>query len=194
MIMIKGFGVFTIIITILTGCVISRGTEAYRSLHKKKHTTEVASLIIKRFGRYLDKEEDELRRRLHDTGVTVSRLDDQITLNIISNIAFMPGNGYELDEGILPVLDSIAAVLNKFNSTLIEVSGHTDSIGTLKFNIDFSKKRADIIMNELISRNVTQHRIHSKGLAYERPLDTNDTQEGRKNNQRIEIKIYPSYN
>ncbi|MGG2478590.1 glycine zipper domain-containing protein, partial [Rhizobium sp. BR5] len=80
-------------------------------------------------GNYMDGQESELRAQLQGTGVSVTRRGDSIVLNMPSNITFAT----DQDQVIPPfyqTLDSVGIVLNKFNRTLIDINGHTDSTGS----------------------------------------------------------------
>ncbi|MFV0256571.1 OmpA family protein [Candidatus Liberibacter solanacearum] len=188
--MIKRTGALMVIITALSGC----SNQGKHQLFSKKLNNENNIIRIKpNFGSHLDKAEDELRMQLQDVDVSIIRKYDQITCHIPVHIAFSSGS--ILHKDIVPVLNSIATTLNKFSSTEIAITGHTDSIGTLEYNLLISQKRSQIITDHLIEKGVSPHRFAPpQGFAYKRPIDTNDTQEGRKNNQRVEINIFPFKN
>ncbi|WP_333947635.1 OmpA family protein [Candidatus Liberibacter brunswickensis] len=108
------------------------------------------------------------------------------------NVAFIAGR-VMLNEDFLPTLALIVNTLKKFPSTSIAIDGHTDSVGTLESNLLISQERANVIMNNLVKKGISANRFVSvQGLAYKYPIDTNDNKIGRQNNQRVEIKIFPS--
>jgi outer membrane protein OmpA-like peptidoglycan-associated protein len=80
-------------------------------------------------GSYMDRQEMRLRQELDRTGVSVTRIGDNITLNMPGNITFAT-NSADLNAGFYEVLDSVALVVNEFEQTVIEVAGHTDSTGS----------------------------------------------------------------
>ncbi|MBL0849085.1 MAG: OmpA family protein [Candidatus Liberibacter ctenarytainae] len=186
--MMKRFGVFICVMIALSGCGISKKPYGNPPRAKQDNIRKI-NLII---GNYLDKKEDELRMHLQHTDVTVARFDNCIILILPSHIAFT-SNGVDIDKNIKPVLTSTAVILSQFKYASIKVDGHTDSIGTLESNKSLSQKQADILMNYLIQQGVNPKIISSNGLAYKYPMDTNDTEEGRQRNRRVEIKItsYP---
>lgn len=80
-------------------------------------------------GNYMDQQESELRAQLQGTGVSVTRAGDRIILNMPSNITFATDRD-QVVPAFYSTLDSVAIVLRKFNRTLIDVDGHTDSTGS----------------------------------------------------------------
>lgn len=71
----------------------------------------------------------------------------------------------------------------------IKIVGHTDSVGKDAANQKLSDGRANAVMNELIERGISADRLQAEGRGETQPIDTNDTEEGRQNNRRVEIEI-----
>lgn len=141
-------------------------------------------------GNYMDSQEAELRAELQGTGVSVTRKGDRIILNMPSNITF----GTDQDAVMppfYPTLNSVALVLNKFNKTLVDVAGHTDSTGSLQHNQDLSQRRAISVANYLGSQGVDTRRMAAVGFGPEQPVADNATPDGRALNRRVEISISP---
>lgn len=89
-------------------------------------------------------------------------------------------------------LNEVADALTKGNpDSNITVEGHTDSQGQKQYNQDLSKKRADAVRDQLVSRGVAQDRIKAVGIGSDRPIASNNTAEGRANNRRVEIIVEP---
>lgn len=88
-----------------------------------------------------------------------------------------------------PLLNEIAEVLKENPTIHISIEGHTDSTGKYKNNIKLSKGRAKSVMQELIKRGIDKDRMVSDGFGPDRPIDTNDTPEGRANNRRVDLRI-----
>lgn len=88
-----------------------------------------------------------------------------------------------------PLLDEIGTVLVENPSIHIRIEGHTDSKGSAKYNMKLSNGRAESVMKELIARGITEDRMISVGFGEDRPIDTNETPEGRQNNRRVELHI-----
>ena len=77
----------------------------------------------------MDRQEAKLRAELERTGVSVTRIGDNITLNMPGNITFAT-NSADLNASFFEVLNSVSIVLDEFDQTVIEIAGHTDSTGT----------------------------------------------------------------
>ena len=71
----------------------------------------------------------------------------------------------------------------------IEIRGHTDSKGSDSYNLRLSENRAKAVFEYLISKGISEKRLQYKGYGKTMPIDTNDTEEGRANNRRVEFKI-----
>ena len=141
-------------------------------------------------GNYMDTQEAELRAQLQGTGISVTRDGDRIILNMPSNVTFATGDD-RVSPDFYPTLDSVAIVLRKFDRTLIDVDGHTDSVGNAAFNQDLSERRANSVANHLASRGIDQRRMSAVGYGLERPIASNATEAGRAQNRRVEISISP---
>ena len=141
-------------------------------------------------GNYMDQQEAELRAQLQGTGVSVTRMGDRIVLNMPSNVTFATDQDQVIPP-FYPTLDSVAIVLNKFNRTLIDVNGHTDSTGSLAHNQGLSERRAASVANYLASRGVDQRRMSTMGFGPSQPIASNATPDGRAQNRRVEVMIAP---
>ncbi|MCM2440402.1 OmpA family protein [Agrobacterium vitis] len=141
-------------------------------------------------GSYMDNQESELRAQLQGTGVSVTRQGDRIILNMPSNITF-PTDQDQVLPPFYPTLNSVAIVLKKFNRTLVDVNGHTDSTGGLQHNQDLSQRRAESVLNYLGSQGVDPRRMSAMGFGPSQPIATNATPQGRAQNRRVEVAISP---
>jgi outer membrane protein OmpA-like peptidoglycan-associated protein len=141
-------------------------------------------------GNYMDQQEAELRRQLQGTGVSVTRAGDQIILNMPSNITFATDQDQVMPT-FYPTLNSVALVVNKFNRTIVDVYGHTDSTGSASHNFELSQRRALSVANYLNGRGVDSRRFAVTGFGATRPIATNATEAGRAENRRVEIQLSP---
>ena len=141
-------------------------------------------------GNYMDQQEAELRAQLQGTGVSVTRVGDRIVLNMPSNVTFATDQDQVIPP-FYPTLDSVAIVLNKFNRTLIDVNGHTDSTGSLAHNQGLSERRAVSVANYLAGRGVDQRRMSTMGFGPSQPIASNAAPDGRAQNRRVEVMIAP---
>ncbi len=96
----------------------------------------------------------------------------------------------ELKDESYPELVKLERMLQDNSKIIIQINGHTDNIGSKKFNLSLSKKRAVTVATHLINKGIDPSRVVSKGFGYEKPLVSNDDEEeGRALNRRIEFQI-----
>ncbi|MIL10197.1 cell envelope biogenesis protein OmpA [Salmonella enterica subsp. enterica] len=141
-------------------------------------------------GSYMDNQEAELRAQLEGTGVSVTRVGDQIILNMPSNITFSTDQD-AVKSGFYPTLNSVALVLKKFNQTIVDVYGHTDSTGNEAYNFDLSQRRAMSVANYLSGQGVDPRRFAVTGFGETRPVASNNSEAGKAQNRRVEIQLSP---
>ena len=139
-------------------------------------------------GYYFDRQEQILREKLQGTGVSVTRTETGIILNMPGNISF-PSGQYSILPSFYDVLNSVALVLKEFDKTAVKVSGHTDSTGGFEMNQTLSENRANAVSNYLASQGVARTRLHSYGYGPRYPVASNETTQGRAANRRVEIEI-----
>lgn len=139
-------------------------------------------------GYYMDQQEMLLRQELEGTGVRVERIGDSIRLIMPGNITF-PTDSYNIQQGFYPVLDSVTKVLVKFDKTVVNVDGFTDSTGSFEYNQNLSERRAASVSQYLASGGVNHLRLQSRGYGERYPVASNDTASGRALNRRVEVNI-----
>jgi outer membrane protein OmpA-like peptidoglycan-associated protein len=163
------------------------------SMERKKRAIQLAgigALAGGGVGAYMDRQEAKLRTELDRTGVSVTRVGDNITLNMPGNITFAT-NSSDLNAGFYDVLNSVGLVLNEFEQTVVEVAGHTDSTGTDAYNQQLSERRAASVASYLGTRSVLRDRFIEVGMGEARPIADNSTEAGRQANRRVEITLVP---
>ena len=141
-------------------------------------------------GNYMDRQQAELRAQLQGTGVSVTRVGDRIILNMPSNITF-PVDQDQVLPAFFATLDSVVLVLNRYNQTIIDVYGHTDSTGDEGYNLGLSQRRANSVANYFTSKGVDGRRLLVTGFGESRPIADNGTDAGRAQNRRVEIQFSP---
>ncbi len=87
------------------------------------------------------------------------------------------------------ILNEVADTLQAYPSLDVELEGHTDSIGTDAYNLGLSERRANSVKIYLGGRGVATRRMTPVGYGESRPIDSNDTDAGRENNRRVELKV-----
>ena len=100
---------------------------------------------------------------------------------------------FESDKAVLmksstPTLEKILAILNSNPDISVEIQGHTDSTASAAYNMDLSQRRAQTVMNYLERKGIAASRMTAHGYGEGQPIDTNDTEEGKANNRRVELK------
>jgi outer membrane protein OmpA-like peptidoglycan-associated protein len=141
-------------------------------------------------GLYMDRQAAKLRDELAGTGVSVTRVGDNIVLNMPGNVTFATDQS-EVQSQFYQVLNSVSKVLIEYEKTLIHVTGHTDSTGTYEHNMGLSQRRADSVAAYLTGQGVQAVRVQARGFGPDRPVAGNDTQGGRQQNRRVEITLEP---
>lgn len=109
----------------------------------------------------------------------------------LPNIEFQFGKA-SLEKSSYAILDQVGMILNleKFQGAQFVVGGHTDNVGDEIRNQQLSEKRASSVVTYLTKKfNIDKDQIETKGYGESRPIATNDTDEGRKQNRRVEIVI-----
>lgn len=141
-------------------------------------------------GAYMDQQEAELRQSLQGTGVGVVRNGNNLSLIMPSNITFATDQD-QINAGFYPTLNAVSAVLRKYNRTLVDVNGHTDSTGDDNYNYRLSERRALSVANYLTSQGNDPRRFSVLGFGKTQPIASNSTDAGRAQNRRVEIQLAP---
>jgi outer membrane protein OmpA-like peptidoglycan-associated protein len=141
-------------------------------------------------GYYMDQQEAKLRAELEGTGVSVTRIGDNITLNMPGHVTFATDSS-DLNPDFLGVLGSVSKVLTEFDQTIVEVAGHTDSDGSIEYNQGLSERRARSVAQYFRSQDILEQRLITVGKGELRPVTDNSTSAGKQANRRVEITMVP---
>jgi outer membrane protein OmpA-like peptidoglycan-associated protein len=174
------------------GIVVGLLTGGDAAAHRKNAliAAGVGALAGGAIGNYMDRQQAELRHELAGTGVSVTRMGDNITLNMPGNITFKSGSS-ELDPSFYKVLNSVNLVVKKYNKTVVEVAGHTDNTGAAEYNQQLSERRANSVAQYLESQGLATNRVVTVGAGETRPVADNSTPDGRQANRRVELTLTP---
>ena len=104
------------------------------------------------------------------------------------NVHFDPGK-WEIKPESYAELDRLATFLKEHPNIIIEISGHTDNTGEPDTKMELSLLRAKAVMAYLMKKGIPKYRMKVKGYGMTRPIASNDTEEGRRLNRRVEFKI-----
>lgn len=107
---------------------------------------------------------------------------------VLRNI-FFDSNKFDLKPESNSELEKLVEILSKNPTMKVEISGHTDNVGNKVANKTLSENRSKSVVAFLISKGISSDRLSSKGYGDEKPIDTNDTEQGRANNRRTEMVI-----
>lgn len=104
----------------------------------------------------------------------------------------LEGVNFDFDKSTLrpediAIIDQNAADLKEWGDIDVEVSGHTDSRGSDKYNMGLSLRRAEAVRDYLITKGISADRLTAKGYGESQPLESNDTDDGRFKNRRVEL-------
>jgi outer membrane protein OmpA-like peptidoglycan-associated protein len=172
----------------LAGAVISSATGGHAG------TGAVVGAGVGALGTYIwsqnmERQKREMEQATQGTGIGVTQTaNNQLKLDIPSDISFDTGRS-EIKGNFAPVLDRFAAGLRDNPNTDVHIVGHTDSTGSDAINNPLSVDRATSTRNYLTARGVSASRIEIEGRGSYQPIASNNTEEGRARNRRVEIFV-----
>jgi outer membrane protein OmpA-like peptidoglycan-associated protein len=137
-------------------------------------------------GHQMDKQAEEIKKSVPDA--KVERVGEGIVVEFSSNVLFaFDKSSLSADSKIS--LDKLVKVLNGYPDTNIEVQGHTDSKGSVKYNQTLSENRANVVSSYLFSNGINKSRVTIRGFGETVPKYDNGTADGRTQNRRVEFLI-----
>ncbi|MYL23675.1 OmpA family protein [Vreelandella massiliensis] len=142
-------------------------------------------------GAYMDRQERQLRDSLQGSRIEIDRRGDEILLNMPSSVTF----GFDSSELTAQARDSlneVANVLREYTDTRVNIAGHTDSIGDANYNQRLSERRAQAVGSYLSQNGVSPVRLNTVGYGEAQPIASNETEQGRAQNRRVEITLTPT--
>jgi len=110
------------------------------------------------------------------------------TTYVLKNIQF-EFNSYKLHPSSSPELDKLVMWLRQNPSVNVQLAGHTDDVGSVRYNLTLSQNRAKTVAAYLTSQGIPRDRITSAGYGKDKPLITETTEEARGINRRVEVKF-----
>ena len=175
----------------LAGAVLGAATSSRHDRGKGALIGAAAGgLIGGAVGHYNDKQEAELREKLANTGVDVRRDGEVINLVVPDAISFAT-NSAQLTPDFYVSLNKVAASLQEYPDSTVQIVGHTDSTGTAAYNQQLSVNRANAVVLYLGAQGVATARMQALGMGASQPVADNATIDGRARNRRVEIRIVP---
>jgi len=112
----------------------------------------------------------------------------------VGNIIVLNNIFFDFDKATLrsestAELDRLVNMLKENTAISIEISGHTDNVGSAAYNKKLSENRAKAVVDYLITKGINKVRLQYAGYGFDKPIGSNDTEEGRQLNRRTEFKI-----
>jgi chemotaxis protein MotB len=180
--------------------VLALGLSGCTIILQKGRRTDIEKISkLKNDMSELERAKDELEKRLQDEinnkQVKVEMQDKGLVITFVSEVLFDSGKA-KLRKDSYEKLDKVAGVLNTTVADLnVGVEGHTDNKpikrSGWKSNWELSTARALSVLHYLSDKSVAEPRLAAIGYGEYKPVDTNDTKEGRQKNRRVEIVILP---
>ncbi len=149
------------------------------------YTAEFSSLSEEMQNALIGMRKSEFDEKVATAMAETNPADKIIRLDYVN---FVSG-GSTLEDISKYELNNVVDFMKKNPSVKLELAGHTDSQGELKSNMTLSQSRAEAVYNFLVGKGVSSENLTAVGYGPNRPIDTNDTAEGRKNNRRTELQI-----
>jgi outer membrane protein OmpA-like peptidoglycan-associated protein len=146
-------------------------------------------------GNYMEQQrrdfEKALAPEIADGVIRVEKLsDDRLLVGMTGETAFEVDSD-RIKPGFYSTLDKISNIVNRYGKTRLHIAGYTDSTGSVSYNQGLSESRADAVQTYLLSDNVNPARITAMGYGQSQPIASNDTEDGRRRNRRVDIRIIP---
>lgn len=141
-------------------------------------------------GNVLDRQEAELRQQLGNN-VGIVNNGTNLVVTLPQDILFAVDSA-ALTGALQSDLIAVAASVNSYPNTTVNVIGHTDNTGTAAYNLDLSQRRAQAVSSVLLSAGVSPTRVVSIGRGEDQPIASNLDAAGRAQNRRVEIIITPN--
>ena len=150
----------------------------------------------------LTRTQEELSKSLQDEiskgNITIQQVRDRLTINMVDRVLFDSGQAQVKPAGV-KVLKQVSDILKTVTDKQIRIEGHTDNVpissklqGHFKTNWELSTARATTVVRYLIDQgSVNRRHLSAVGYADTQPHASNDSEEGRSSNRRIEIVLYP---
>lgn len=153
------------------------------------------ALIGTAVGKYMEDQRQDFEKALAaeiaSGMIRVQKLpNNELLVGMTGETAFAVDSD-RINPGFYSTMDKIAAIVNKYGKTALDVSGYTDNTGSAQHNQILSERRAGSVQNYLEGSGVVPQRISSAGFGMSRPIASNDTEAGRRQNRRVDILIVP---
>lgn len=142
-------------------------------------------------GYSLDQQEADLRRTIGNDNVIIRNTGDRLIVTLPQDILFATGS-FSVRPDLQRDLQGLAANLQAYPDSRVQVIGHTDSDGDASYNQSLSEQRANAVADVLLREGIPFSRIQTFGQGERQPVADNLTPQGKAQNRRVEIVILPN--
>lgn len=164
-------------------------TAADRALAQRRQAEEACNRRVATLETSVTSLENRVDQVAAGVGTVGGQLEElEATREILRGVTFRT-NSAELSPQAHTVLDVTANKLIR-QPTKVKVGGYTSSTGRPDYNLELSQKRADAVRDHLIKRGVNPKNVTAKGYGMANPIASNETEEGRIANQRVELRYF----
>lgn len=163
---------------------------------RKEADARLESMKLERQRVQLDLRSKEVDKARAETLALQRQLEEMQARNTERGIVLTLGDVlFDIDQATLKpgadqTIDRIAAFMRDYPERVVEIEGHTDSMGDEDYNMDLSRERAFTVRTALVQRGVDASRITTRGFGEGMPVASNQTSTGRQENRRVEV-IFP---
>jgi len=145
-------------------------------------------LLISEENEYVSRQNQPIKS-LDTINQSIIKESENLKNGIVLNNIFFNYNKATLRPESKTELENLIKLMNDNPNIKIEISGHTDNIGSAAYNQKLSESRAKAVVDYLIEHGIERSRLSYRGYGFDKPIAPNDTEEGRQLNRRVEFKI-----
>lgn len=130
--------------------------------------------------------EEAILRSFNLEDITDITLDEEF---VFDNVQFESGK-WDISENSEIEIQKIIEIMEFFPQLRLKISAFTDNLGSPTYNLELSEKRAKAVKDYMVANGIEGNRIEYEGYGENKPRDTNETEEGRQNNRRVEFELF----
>jgi outer membrane protein OmpA-like peptidoglycan-associated protein/ABC-type taurine transport system substrate-binding protein len=165
--------------------------DMYRELRLIKHTSDPEETVDRRYIAALN---GKFTSAATEAPITYKEpAKNAVPIATERRAIYFDANSARMGLDSRAVVDEVGEFMRLYENTVVDIDGNTDSTGSRGLNMDLSKQRADAVKQYLVEKyHFPTERMRTNGNGPDKPLDSNDTPEGREKNRRTDIKVYPN--
>ena len=146
-------------------------------------------------GRYMDQQKRDLEKNLapeiQSGQARIEKLPNEVVRITMTSQTAFDTNSTAIKPGFQSTMDKLADVVVRYNKTTLTIVGHTDNVGSERYNQDLSQRRAHSVAQYFESQRVAPVRLATAGKGESQPVASNSSEAGRQANRRVEIYVEP---